>query len=113
TYSITSSANTIGPDPGVTNYFMNTSSGCSWSAVSDAASWLTTSSSGSGNGTISYSYTKNNSTTARIGHITTGGQVHTLTQLGLGGAGSVQFSSATYSAGEAAGSLTITVTRTG
>ncbi|HXI22606.1 MAG TPA: Calx-beta domain-containing protein [Pyrinomonadaceae bacterium] len=113
TYSLSAANLTLGPDPGTASIFINAPSGCSWSAVSDATSWLTTSSSGSGNGRIDYNFTKNNSTSTRIGHITAGGQVHTVTQLGLGGAGSVQFSSATYSINENGSSITITVTRTG
>lgn len=113
TYTISSTENLTGPGMGSTNYFMTAPSGCAWTAVSDATSWLTTSSSGSGNGTIRYDYSANNTTTTRVGHITAGGKVHTVTDIGIGGGGSVQFSSATYSINEAGGSATINVTRTG
>jgi hypothetical protein len=111
TYSFSSTENTVGPGNGSTNFLMHAPSGCAWTAVSDATSWLTTSSSGSGDGTISYDFAANTSSTTRIGHITAGGQVHTVTQLGVGGAGSVQFSSATYSVNETGTTATITVTR--
>ena len=113
TFAISSTQNTVGPGTGATNFFMDTSFGCSWSAVSDSPSWLTTSSNGSGDGTIRYDYTANNSTSPRTGRITVAGLVHTVTQIGLGGAGSVQFSAANYSVNEGAGQLTITVTRIG
>ncbi len=113
TYSMSTNSNNIGQGTGSTNFFMNAPSGCAWSAVSDSPSWLTTSSSGSGNGTISYNYSANTSTSTRIGRITAGGQIHTVTQIGLGGGGSVQFSSTNYSVNENAGTVTITVTRMG
>ena len=113
TYSMSTNSNNTGQGTGSTNFFINTPSGCAWSAVSDSPSWLTTSSSGSGNGTINYNYTANNTTSTRIGRITAGGQVHTVTQIGLGGGGSVQFSSTNYSINENAGTATITVTRIG
>lgn len=112
-FSISSSGNTVGPGSGGGSFQMDTSSGCSWSAVSDSPSWLTTSSSGTGDGSVSYSRTANNSTSPRTGKITVGGQVYTVTQIGLGGAGSVRFSSTAYSGNENGGEVTITVTRTG
>jgi N-acetylmuramoyl-L-alanine amidase len=113
TYSISSSENEVGPGNGGGTFLMDAPSGCSWSAVSDSTSWLTTSSSGSGDGSVSYNFMANPSTSPRTGHITVGGRIHTVTQIGLGGAGSVQFSSTTYSANEGGGIATITVTRTG
>jgi len=113
TFSISSSGMTIGPGSGGGSFFMDALSGCSWAAVSDSPLWLTTSSNGSGDGRIDFNFTANNSTSPRTGHITVGGQVHTVTQIGLGGAGSVQFSAASYSTNEGAGTVTITVTRSG
>lgn len=112
-YSLSSYDNTVGPGNGGGSFLMDTTSGCSWSAVSDSTSWLTTSSSGTGDGRIDYNFTGNSSTNPRTGRITVGGRVHTVTQIGLGGGGNVRFSSATYSANENAGAITITVTRQG
>ena len=112
TYSISASDNTLSPGSGSASFTMNAPAGCPWSATSDST-WLTTSSSGSGTGTVSYSFAANPSTSPRTGRITVGGQVHTVTQIGLGGAGSVQFSSINYSANEGGGIATVTVTRTG
>ncbi|MES2140027.1 MAG: BACON domain-containing carbohydrate-binding protein [Bacteroidota bacterium] len=57
--------------------------GCSWAATSNDA-WITvtTGSTGSGNGTVTYSITANTGTTQRIGTITIAGQIHTVTQAG-------------------------------
>ena len=112
-YSLSSSGNTIGPGNGGGSFFMDTTTGCSWSATSDSTSWLTTSSSGTGDGRIDYSFVANTSTSSRTGRLTVAGQVYTVTQIGVGGSGSVQFSSATYTANESGGVLTITVTRQG
>jgi hypothetical protein len=113
TYRLSSTDNTVGPGTGSTNFNMDTTSGCSWSAVSDSPSWLTTSSSGTGDGQIRYDFVSNNSTSSRTGHITAGGQVHTVTQIGLGGGGNVRLSSSAYSVNENGGTVTITVTRSG
>jgi hypothetical protein len=112
-YSLSSSANTVGPGNGSGSFLIDTTSGCSWSAVSDSPSWLTTSSSGSGDGSIQYNFGANSSTSSRTGHITVGGLVSTITQVGLGGGGSVRFSSSTYSVNENDGTVTITVNRSG
>jgi murein DD-endopeptidase MepM/ murein hydrolase activator NlpD len=113
TYSLSTLEHTVSPGSVSVNIFMDAPSGCAWTAVSDSPSWLTTSSSGSGDGTVSYQTAENPSTSPRVGHITVGGQVHTVTQIGIGGAGTVRFSSASYTANEAGGNVTITVTRTG
>jgi len=113
TYSISESEHTVSPDDTAVKFFMDAPSGCAWTAVSDSPSWLTTSSSGSGDGTINYNTALNPSSNPRVGHITVGGQVHTVTQIGVGGAGNVRFSSATYTSTEGGGAATITVTRTG
>ncbi|HEU4710046.1 MAG TPA: Calx-beta domain-containing protein [Pyrinomonadaceae bacterium] len=111
-YTLSSSANTVGPGNGSGSFLIDTTTGCNWSAVSDAA-WLTTSSSGSGDGRIDYNFAANSSTSQRTGHITVGGQVSTITQIGLGGGGSVRLSSSTYSVNESGGTVTITVNRSG
>ena len=113
TYSISESEHTVSPDNTSVNFFMDAPSGCAWTAVSDSQSWLMTSSSGSGDGTISYNTAMNPSSSPRVGHITVGGQVHTVTQIGVGGAGNVRFSTVTYTSNEGGGDATIIVTRTG
>jgi hypothetical protein len=56
--------------------------GCAWSATSDSP-WLTTTSSGTGNGTIAFVVAANTSTVGRSGKITVGGQQFTATQSGV------------------------------
>lgn len=111
-YSISSSELTVSPGSNSVKFLMDATSGCAWTAVSDS-SWLTTSSSGSGDGDVNYQTAVNSSSNPRVGHITVGGQVHTVTQIGVGGAGSVQFSATIYAANEGGGDVTVTVTRTG
>ncbi|HKR15391.1 MAG TPA: Calx-beta domain-containing protein [Pyrinomonadaceae bacterium] len=110
-FSISSSGTTVGPGNGGGSFLMDTSSGCNWSASSDSTSWLTTSSNGSGDGTVSYNFIANPTTSSRTGRITVGGQVFTVTQIGIGGAGSVRLSASTYSVNENNTGVTITVTR--
>jgi Tol biopolymer transport system component len=112
-FDLSTSSMSVGPGNGGGAFLIDTSSGCAWSAVSDSTSWLTTTSNGSGDGRIEFTFTANNSTNPRTGRITVGGQVCTVTQIGIGGAGSVQFSSASYSVNEATSEVTITVTRQG
>src|SRR5512136_2402356 len=66
---------------------VSTQSGCSWTAVSNIP-WLTipSTTSGTGNGTVSYSIAANSAATPRSGTMTIGGQTFTVNQ-----AGSVQY----------------------
>jgi uncharacterized repeat protein (TIGR01451 family) len=61
-----------------------TSAGCSWTAVSNATSWLsvTSGTSGSGSGTAGYSFAANPNSIPRSGILTVGGQTFTITQAG-------------------------------
>jgi uncharacterized protein (TIGR03437 family) len=55
---------------------------CTWTATSNAPTWLTTNSSGNGNGTVNYSVAANTSTSSRTGIITVGDKTFTVTQAG-------------------------------
>jgi hypothetical protein len=60
-----------------------TQAGCTWTAfVTSGSSWLSTNSSGSGNGQISINATSNNLTSPRTGTISIEGQTLTITQPG-------------------------------
>lgn len=61
------------------SFALITPTGCGW-AASDDANWLTTGSSGSGNGTINFTYTANTGATTRSATITAGGQTFTVYQ---------------------------------
>jgi len=84
-------------------------SGCAWTAQSNAA-WLTSNSSGDGNGTVFFSVGANSSTAARSATLTIGGQPFNVTQQG---AAIFQFASTGYASGEGAGSASVVVTRSG
>jgi len=112
-YALSTNEITIGPGNGGLGVLMDTLTGCNWSAVSDSTSWLTTTSAGPGDGRVDASYLANPTTSPRTGRITAGGQVLTVTQIGIGGAGTVQLAVAVQSVDEAAGIATIAVTRVG
>ena len=63
---------------------VTTSSSCSWSATSNA-SWITiiSGSSGTGNGTVTYSVSNNTTGSTRTGTLTIGGQTFNVTQNGV------------------------------
>ncbi|HVW85463.1 MAG TPA: BACON domain-containing carbohydrate-binding protein, partial [Bryobacteraceae bacterium] len=82
--------------------------GAAWSATS-SADWLTlTAASGSGSGTIAWSYTANNSITPRVATITTLGQTLTVIQAGA----ALNLSPSSAAVGPAAGSAALTFTVT-
>ena len=84
TYSINPSGNSFASSGGTGSVNVTASGGCTWTAVSNAASWITVSSgsTGSGNGTVAYSVPANPNTTSRTGTITIAGQTFTVTQSG-------------------------------
>src|SRR5215469_4904626 len=86
TYSLSPSSATwsAGDDPGSTFVTVNTQSGCPWTAVSNAPSWLIVSGgpvSGTGPGSFSYGWSNLNcgSHSSEIGAITVAGQTFTVT----------------------------------
>jgi hypothetical protein len=87
-----------------------TTSGCTWSAVSNNA-WITVTggSSGTGNGTVTYSVAGNTTGTARTGTISIAGNTFTVTQAGC--IYTLGSSSASYTA-SAYTSRTVSVTTT-
>ncbi len=58
---------------------VTTAGGCSWAAKTSDA-WITTSSSGTGNGTVNYTLAPNGDTVSRTGFIAVGDQFFTVTQ---------------------------------
>jgi hypothetical protein len=83
TYNLSASSQSFGSSGGSGSFGVTTASGCAWTAVSNA-SWITTSSSGSGNGTVNFSVATNTSS-ARTGTISLGGQTFTVSQAAGGG----------------------------
>jgi hypothetical protein len=82
------------------------SSGCAWTATSDA-SWLTTSSSGNGNGTVTYSIAANTGA-ARVGTITLGGHTFTVAQQAPVNAGTNLVANPGFEGGDASWSQSAT-----
>jgi len=84
--------------------------GCAWTATNNV-NWLTITSSrsGSGNGTVSYTVADNTSNcTSRVGALIIGGQTFTVTQAAGLGSFSVSATSTNSGAGAGTGHLTIT-----
>ncbi len=84
-YSISPTSNSLSAAAGTGTVTVSSSpSLCSWTAMSNAPSWLTVTSgaTGWGNGTVGYSVTANTTTSSRTGSLTIGGQSFTVTQAG-------------------------------
>jgi hypothetical protein len=84
TYSISPASKTFTQTGGKETVAITTQSTCSWTA-SSGASWmtLTSGSSGTGNGTVSYTVSANAGTASRTSISTIAGQVFTVTQTGV------------------------------
>ena len=84
TYAITPEEESFSPSGGTGTVEVTATDGCGWSAVSNAA-WIaiTSGDSGTGNGTVNYSVSVNNSPGQREGTITIGGETFTVTQEGI------------------------------
>jgi len=80
-FTISAPTASVGAAAGNGSFTLATQTGCTWIATSNAA-FLTTNSSGSGNGTVNYSFTQNSGVAARVGTITVGGKTHVVTQAG-------------------------------
>lgn len=79
-YSVTPTSTNFGVAGGLGSFDLITSAGCTWNAVPDSA-WLHVTSSTSGSGPVTISYSVDvNAGVARTGHISAGGASHTVTQ---------------------------------
>lgn len=81
TYSITPLSNSVAAAGGNGTVAVTAGSGCPWTATT-SANWITVTSatSGTGNGSVSYQVAANPSTSLRTGTITIAGQTQTITQ---------------------------------
>ncbi len=86
---------------------LDTPSCCTWTAVSNATSWLTVTSgaSGTGTGTVSYSVSANTGTTSRTGTMTIAGKTFTVTQCGYSISPG---SNSSFTSSEGTGSVSVT-----
>jgi formylglycine-generating enzyme required for sulfatase activity len=79
TYALSSTSDSLDSGSGLSSFSVIADSGCAWTATANDA-WIHTSSTGSGNGTVSYSVDANTSISSRTGTITVQGQLFTITQ---------------------------------
>jgi hypothetical protein len=109
TYALSAGSQSISSAGGAGTVNFSASAGCSWTAVSNAA-WviLSSNSSGSGNGSVTYSVASNPASSSRSGTLTIAGQTFTVNQAGA--ACAVSFSPSSQSFTSAGGSGTFTVT---
>jgi uncharacterized protein (TIGR03437 family) len=87
-YSLSSPGTSVSFNSGTGSLSVTPSAGCSWNAVSNT-SWLTVTAgaTGSGIGTVGYSFAANPNGTPRSGTLTIAGQTFTVTQAGVTVAG--------------------------
>ena len=83
-YAISPPARSLGASSGSGSVSVVAAAGCAWKATADAP-WLTVTggSSGTGNGTVTYTVAGNSTYAERAGTITIGGKTFTVTQAGL------------------------------
>jgi len=79
-YSLSPTSKSFTSSGGSGSFSVSAPSGCNWSASADQ-NWITgANESDSGNGTVIYNVTSNPGTSSRTGHVTVGGQTHTVNQ---------------------------------
>lgn len=80
-YAISPTSQRVGPNAGSGTISVSTGSACTWTASSND-SWITVTggASGTGNGTVTFSYTGNTGTSRRTGTLTVAGSTATLEQ---------------------------------
>ncbi len=82
TYSISPTSQSFVSTGGPGSVSVTASTGCSWTATSNNASWITitSASSGTGSGTVAFTVAVNTGTSQRTGTMTIAGQTFTVTQ---------------------------------
>jgi pseudomonalisin len=109
TYSLNPTSQSFAAAAGSGSVSVTAGISCSWTATSNASSWLhvTSGASGMGNGTVGYSVDAN-SGSARSGTLTIAGQTFTVTQAALACSYSLTPQSASLPASGGTGSFTVT-----
>ena len=105
--SSTSASYTFSGGSGSVN--VTAGSSCAWTAASNIG-WITVTggSSGSGNGTVSYSVAANTGSSTLTGTVTIAGQTFTVTEAGVACSYSLSSASASYSSSGGSGSVNVT-----
>jgi hypothetical protein len=107
-YAINPSSQNFPASGGASSFNVTAPGGCAWSALSDVP-WITTSSTGSGNGTVTFSVAANPNSSPRTGHLTIADQVFTVTQDGaVNCTFSISPTSQSFPASGGAGSVNVT-----
>jgi hypothetical protein len=81
-YNLSPASRTVNGGGETASFTVSTAAGCGWTAQSSAG-WITTSSSGTGSGSVSFTVGLNIGVASRTGTITVGGQTFTVTQNSL------------------------------
>jgi hypothetical protein len=115
TYSLPNASRTVGAHSGTFSDAYTTQAGCAAPSLASNSAFITAGTASApdaaGNGTFGYTVAAN-AGAQRSGTLNVAGQTFTVTQFAPV-PGALQFNSSTYSVGEGAGSVTVTVTRTG
>ena len=106
-YALSASSTNVAASASSGSVGVTASNGCPWTAAS-STNWLHTTSSGTGNGTVSYTFDANPAGTARSGTITVGGQTFTVSQ--PAGTCTYALSAASTNVAASAGSGSVDVT---
>ena len=109
TYSLSSGSASFDSGGGSGSIDLTSPTGCSWTA-SSSESWITISSgtSGSGDGSVSFVVAANTTIQSRAGVVTVGGQVLTITQGGIDCTYSLSLQSASFDSSGGSSSVTVT-----
>src|SRR5579859_6248294 len=110
TYSLSSTGASYSSGSGSDSVNVTAPNGCAWTA-NNTNSWVTITggtSSGAGNGTVSYSYSANVSGATRSGVIVIGGQSYNVIQTSVACAYTLSSASVSYSSGGGSGSVNVT-----
>ena len=109
TYSLSSGSASFDSGGGSSSIDLTSPTGCSWTA-SSSESWITISSgtSGSGDGSVSFVVAANTTIQSRAGVVTIGGQVLTITQGGIDCTYSLSLQSASFDSSGGSSSVTVT-----
>jgi hypothetical protein len=109
TYALSANGTNFNSSGGSGTVGVTAVGGCAWTASSNAG-WITITggSSGTGNGTVSYSVAANTSSVGRTGTVTVAGQTFTVIETGVSCTYTLSASSANYSSSGGSGTVGVT-----
>jgi len=106
-YTLNSASASHGAGAESGSFGVTAQAGCSWSAAT-SQTWIRTTSTGSGNGTVNYTVDANSSTSSRSGTITVNGQSFTVNQAGITCSYTLNSASASHGTAAESGSFGVT-----